>query len=219
MSEGTLIALVRHGQTDWNAIGRFQGSSDIELNEVGRGQAREAAARLRATLGEVDWDVVRYSPLVRAAETGQIIAAELGVAEARVLPALAERDWGAAEGLTLAECIERWPAMGEVDPLAAREFMPGVEPIELVVGRGRFALRSLAAQYPGGKVLVTSHGTLLRLTLTDVFGAEFGYVPNGGAVVLRVRFDGEELRAELLARSFDDEPDDPTQGGRRVNAG
>ncbi|NQD89088.1 histidine phosphatase family protein, partial [Paenarthrobacter sp. CM16] len=66
----TTFALVRHGQTDWNAERRLQGSTDIPLNDVGREQAREAVA----FLSDQQWDTVVASPLSRAAETAEIIA-------------------------------------------------------------------------------------------------------------------------------------------------
>lgn len=207
----TTIALVRHGQTDWNATGRFQGSSDIALNPAGRAQAREAADRLRSVLPGNHWSVVRHSPLRRAGETGEIIAAALGIGRARVLPALVERDWGAAEGLTLDECLGRWPQLAGVDPLAARELFPGVEPADLVVSRGRFAAETLIEQYPGENVVATSHGTLLRLTLSDLLDRPFDYVPNGGVVVVQAWLENSLLRTRLVAKSFEGEEDDPTQ--------
>lgn len=201
-NQPTTIALIRHGQTEWNAFGRFQGSTDTDLNDIGRAQAIEAADWLRTELPEANWQAMRYSPLRRAAETGQLIADALGVDEHRVLPSLSERDWGAAEGLTLAECEQRWPQLAGLDEMTARDLFAGAEPNELVIARGRFALATLAAQYPGGQVLATAHGTVLRETLTDVLGRRFGYVPNAGVIVLRIQPDAAELRCELLARSF-----------------
>ncbi|MDP9116224.1 MAG: histidine phosphatase family protein, partial [Actinomycetota bacterium] len=76
MEDGRVtFAFIRHGQTDWNRDDKLQGSSDIPLNEVGRQQAREAAAHL----GHGGWQVVVSSPLVRARETAEIIAGELAI--------------------------------------------------------------------------------------------------------------------------------------------
>jgi uncharacterized phosphatase len=91
----TTFALIRHGQTDWNAQRRLQGSTDIPLNDVGRGQARDAAAVVSA----YEWDVVVSSPLSRAAETADLIAAGLGLSVCRRVPELSERSFGPAEGL------------------------------------------------------------------------------------------------------------------------
>lgn len=70
----TTFALVRHGQTDWNAQRRLQGSTDIPLNDVGRGQARAAVA----VLSGYEWDAIVSSPLSRAAETADLIAVGWG---------------------------------------------------------------------------------------------------------------------------------------------
>ncbi|WP_371931551.1 histidine phosphatase family protein [Bacillus sp. MMSF_3328] len=65
----TEICLVRHGQTDWNAEGRIQGRTDIELNEMG---VRQAAA-CRDHLANENWDIIISSPLQRARQTAEII--------------------------------------------------------------------------------------------------------------------------------------------------
>ena len=66
----TTICLVRHGQTDWNALGKLQGQTDIPLNELGKIQARQCGE----FLSEEDWDVIISSPLKRARETAEIIS-------------------------------------------------------------------------------------------------------------------------------------------------
>ena len=92
----TTLLLVRHGETDWNRDGRWQGQSDTPLNELGRRQARELAEQLDGV------DVVYSSDLARARETAEILAERAGV-EVRLDPRLRERGFGAWEGLTLAE--------------------------------------------------------------------------------------------------------------------
>lgn len=202
MSDATTIAIVRHGQTDWNAAGRYQGSSNTLLNETGRGQAREAAAWLRATFPDAPWSLVRHSPLERAAETGRIIAEAFGVDELRHLPSLVERDWAAAEGLTLEQCRERWPKLATLGEYQAREYFPGVEPPSLVTDRGVHALATIAAQHPGRHVIATAHGTVLRYALGRVFDMAWNYIPNAGTAVVRAWHD-EGLHVELLDANYD----------------
>ena len=84
------ILLARHGQTSWNALGRLQGHTDIELNDVGREQARELAARLASAELTAVW----ASDLARARQTGEIVAAALGLAPPTVDPDLRERCFG-----------------------------------------------------------------------------------------------------------------------------
>ena len=77
----SVLYLVRHGQSEWNRIGRIQGRSESPLTEIGRQQAAALGRLLRATLPDPGIDIVA-SPLSRAFETATIIAAELGRAAA-----------------------------------------------------------------------------------------------------------------------------------------
>jgi len=91
----TTFYLVRHGQTEWNALGRIQGRSDIPLNEVGRAQAQEAAEALEMS----GLQAIYSSPLSRALDTASIMAAHLGLPDPVLLDGVIERDYGIAEGL------------------------------------------------------------------------------------------------------------------------
>jgi broad specificity phosphatase PhoE len=98
----TKLLLVRHGETDWNRDGRWQGGSDTRLNDLGREQARALAEQL-----DGDIDVLYSSDLARARETAEIVAAKLGL-EVRLDPRLRERGFGSWEGLTMPEIEERF---------------------------------------------------------------------------------------------------------------
>ena len=100
-----MLALIRHGQTDWNLDGLMQGRTDIPLNDTGREQALVAASALS---GE-RWDAVVSSPLVRARETAELIATALGVPLGGSYDELVEQDFGAAEGTPVSELDVRWP--------------------------------------------------------------------------------------------------------------
>ena len=102
----TKLLLVRHGETDWNRHGRWQGGSDTQLNDLGREQARALAEELD---GEID--VLYSSDLARARETAEIVAAKLGL-EVRLDPRLRERGFGSWEGLTTIEIEERFADAG-----------------------------------------------------------------------------------------------------------
>ena len=106
----SLLIVVRHGRTAWNAAGRFQGRADPPLDEVGSRQAADCAAALglaisRAGLGHPR---VLSSDLRRAADTAAAIAGSLGV-ELHTDAMLQEVDVGAWEGLTRAEAESRFP--------------------------------------------------------------------------------------------------------------
>jgi uncharacterized phosphatase len=160
---GMLLALVRHGQTDWNLAALMQGRTDIPLNATGREQAGLAASVLAAE----PWDVVVSSPLVRARETAQVIATTLDVPLGGSYDELVEQDFGAAEGTPVSELAVRWPD---------RDFA-GKEPDAEVGPRGLRGLDRIAHDHPGARVLAVAHGTLIRHTLAEVSGHDARHFP------------------------------------------
>ncbi|MGI6877558.1 histidine phosphatase family protein [Microbacterium sp. gxy059] len=179
----TLIALVRHGQTEWNREGRLQGLSDIPLNDTGRAQAAAAAEALRGG----DWELLVASPLVRARETAEIIGSALGLGEPAVRPDLRERAYGDAEGMRLEEYWERYPGGVEI---------PGAETDEEVVARARRELRAIADDAEGRPVIAVAHGGLIARLLRDVTGGRLPRtgerIGNGSQQVIEVA--GSDLR-------------------------
>ncbi|SDS66828.1 probable phosphoglycerate mutase [Pseudarthrobacter equi] len=161
----TTFALVRHGQTDWNAERRLQGSTDIPLNEVGRGQARDAAA----VLAPYEWDAIVSSPLSRAAETADLIAEGLGLTVSRRVPELTERSFGPAEGMQ---------AGPELEALRIPGGFKGAESEDEAASRGLGALEALAKEFSGQRLLVVTHGTLLRVSLSRAIGETLPSVDN-----------------------------------------
>lgn len=165
MTTTTTFALIRHGQTDWNASARIQGATDIPLNDVGRGQAADAVAPLK----RYDWDFIVSSPLSRAAETADLIGEQLGLDAARRIPGLIERNYGPAEGLS---------AGAELDALRFPGGFHGAETEAAVAARGIAALRQLAEQHPGARIIVVAHGTLIRLSLEHALDQRLGSISN-----------------------------------------
>ena len=161
----TTFALVRHGQTDWNAERRLQGSTDIPLNDVGRGQARAAVG----ILAPYEWDAIVSSPLSRAAETADLIAEGLGLRVARRVPELIERSFGPAEGMQ---------AGAELEALRVPGGFKGAESEDAAADRGIAALEALAEEFRGQRLLVVTHGTLLRVTLSRAIGQTLTSVDN-----------------------------------------
>jgi probable phosphoglycerate mutase len=167
------ILLARHGETSWNALGKLQGHTDIELNDAGRSQARALAA----TLGGEALTAVWTSDLSRARQTGEIVAAELGLAAPTVDAELRERRFGVFEGLTRRECETQHPAAWR-DWVAQVGEPPGGEPRAESAARLARALARIAAA-EGGPVLVVSHGAVMRLWLMHVLGTTVPLVANG----------------------------------------
>lgn len=108
------LYIIRHGQTDFNAQIRFQGSMDIPLNDIGRGQASRNGKKLLETLGASanDFDFV-CSPLGRARETMEIIRLELNMAKIdyRIDDRLTEINFGDWEGHTAQELEQKFPEL------------------------------------------------------------------------------------------------------------
>jgi probable phosphoglycerate mutase len=156
--------LWRHGQTIWNAEHRFQGQSDIPLDETGQGQA-ERAARLLAALRP---DLIVSSDLSRAAQTAAPLARLAGL-ELSVDKDLRERSGGVWEGLTDSEIRTRYPVEH------ASWTPPDGEPSAVVAERVAGALHRVAeaASKPGfdtGLAVVVSHGAALRLGMSRLLG-------------------------------------------------
>src|SRR5689334_12745091 len=97
------LLLVRHGESEWNADGRWQGQADPPLSDLGRRQARNAAAHVGAV------DAIVASPLERARVTAETISEALGVGPVLVEPDLMERHAGEWQGLTRAQIEEQYP--------------------------------------------------------------------------------------------------------------
>ncbi|MCM6760801.1 histidine phosphatase family protein [Rathayibacter sp. ZW T2_19] len=191
----TQLTLVRHGQTDWNAARRIQGASDIPLNDTGRSQAR-AAARI---LGERSWDAVVSSPLQRAHETGAIIARGLGLPEPVVVPGLAERAYGEAEGMTGDDLRALFP--GGIE--GAR--IPGCETRSEVVARATEALLEVAERFPDQRVIVATHGAVIGSLLRSL--SEDALPPQGITVGNGSRHDFAIVDGALRIVAFDDSGD------------
>ena len=185
------ILLTRHGETEWNALGKLQGHTDIVLNEAGRAQARALAERIRP----LGLGAVVTSDLLRARETGEIVAAALGLAAPEIDHALRERRFGVFEGLTRDECESRHPDAWRAW-LAQTGSPPGGEERELAVERMAAALARIAAA-DGPPVLVVSHGGVMRLWLMHLLGATVPLIGNGATYV--VDHDGARATAELAA--------------------
>ncbi|MDX2086494.1 MAG: histidine phosphatase family protein [Kofleriaceae bacterium] len=184
------ILLTRHGETAWNALGKLQGHTDIELNDAGRGQARALAD----SLCSLEVDAVWTSDLSRARQTGEIIASALGLAAPTVEPDLRERRFGVFEGLTRDECATKHPEAWQAW-LARTAAPPGGEERELATARLSRALTKIAT-HVAGTAIVVSHGGVMRLWLMEILGTTVPQIANG--TTFDVEHDGTGFRAALL---------------------
>jgi broad specificity phosphatase PhoE len=161
----TTILLARHGETDWNRDNRFQGHADPPLNTAGREQARALADALS---GE-PLAAVYTSPLRRAAETAEIVAAPHGL---RVGPVdgLREVDVGSWEGLTRAELEERQPEQFRRWLVKREQGWEDGETYEEMGRRVLPALLGLVERHPGERILAVTHGGPIRAAIAAAEG-------------------------------------------------
>jgi len=182
---------MRHGQTDWNVLGRIQGHSDIPLNDEGQRQAREAVDRI-AGLG-----VTRLvcSDLSRAQDTARPAAHRLKLpitTDAR----LRERCFGVLEGLTWAEVEAHHPELHARLQQDRAHPVPGAETLELLQARMVSAVQDILAQGPGA--LLVTHGGSVRSLMRAVPGGGLpGPILNAGTYCFDEE-DGQFIRVMLV---------------------
>jgi broad specificity phosphatase PhoE len=164
----TNVLLIRHGQSEWNAQGRWQGHADPPLTEVGENQAALAATRLGM------FDAIHCSDLQRAGRTAEIIAANLGVGPVVVDERWRERGVGEWTGLTRAQIEERWPGT-----IGNHRWPESFEPEDVVRDRALEAIRHLFLTISDSEVLVVTHGGVIRI-LERLLDAGDGLIPNLG---------------------------------------
>ncbi|XP_038721691.1 metal-independent phosphoserine phosphatase isoform X2 [Tripterygium wilfordii] len=157
----TEIVLVRHGETTWNSIGRIQGALESPLNDVGRKQAVAIAERLA---NELKPTAIYSSDLKRAKDTADMIAKKCYCPKVIVVPELKERHVGSLQGLY-------WKEGEEKEPEAYRAFFSTQDDLEIPGGGESFnqlqersmdAIEKIASMHKGERVIVVSHGGVLR---------------------------------------------------------
>lgn len=171
------IVLARHGETDWNRDGRFQGQADPPLNDRGREQAEELAERLSAER----FAALYASPLRRARETADIVAARLGLAVEPV-DELQEIDVGSWSGLTRDEVASRFPAAYR-RWLEFRAAWGDGETYDDLTRRVVAAVLQLAAAHPEERVLIVTHGGPIRAVLATAEGVSYAASRQSSAVL------------------------------------
>jgi broad specificity phosphatase PhoE len=216
-SSVTRLALVRHGETIWNAENRYAGSTDIPLSP--RGQ--EQAEKLAHWASSVDLAAIWVSPLLRARETVRPSERVAGIT-ARVDSRLREIHFGRGEGLTNTEIRQSFPeafAAFQSDPVS--HHLPGGEDPRDVALRAIECFKEIEAMHPRGRVLVVTHNTVIRVALCQLLGVPlskyrtvFATIANGALSEIRLQ-DGHvsllkfnlPLEFNLAGRAENDESD------------
>jgi broad specificity phosphatase PhoE len=164
----TMMHLVRHGRSIWNAAGRIQGQIDIELDEIGLQQAQRIADRL----GREPIAAIYSSPLLRARSTAEAIAARFSLPvkpDARLM----EYDFGVVSGMTWSEVTENHPELADrwlEDPWAVP--VAGSEGRVNFAARVMSAMQDICAEHPAEHVAVVAHGGTFGIYLTAMLGLD-----------------------------------------------
>jgi probable phosphoglycerate mutase len=195
------LFLARHGETDWNAAGRWQGHTDVPLNARGREQAHT----LGQTLASKGVGYIASSDLARAFETARIVARQVAARLGDPLPELRERRFGVFEGLTRAECAERHPeawadwtaGLSSEGPPAGTP--PGAETYEELQARAVAGVHRAIVDAGSEPLLLVTHGGTLRVLLHAFAGSAIGTVPN--CAVYEVDLVGGRLGVPRLLAS------------------
>lgn len=180
-SPGTRVVLLRHGQTEWNVEGRYQGHLESSLTPAGLAQA---AALARRAAGQA-LEAVYASDLRRARQTAAVIAEALGL-PVQVDPGLRERHLGIFQGLLKDETKARYPEEYRRYKAGGPDHVvPGGESMRQCQQRTLAALGRIVARHPGGGILVVSHGgvlgALFRHTLGIPLEAPRRFEPGNGS--------------------------------------
>jgi len=160
------LLIVRHGLTSWNNEGRFQGQTDVPLNQIGRRQAAALAKRLSTER----IDAAYASDLSRAWETATAIIAH-HACPLQAEPGLREMSFGDWEGLTYAEIQERDAqllARWEVDELNLSA--PAGETLHQIAQRVKTVFERITVKHPDDTVLLVAHGGALQVLLCLILG-------------------------------------------------
>jgi len=161
------MIIVRHGESEWNRIPRYQGQADAPLSELGARQAEALAQRLR----NEQLDAIYTSPLQRAALTAQAIARHHPSVPFFTEPALLEIDHGEWHGKFIHEIVERFgDGLREWREHPTRAQMPGGESFSNILKRTLDFKERLCAERGNDTVLVSTHDVVVKILVSDALG-------------------------------------------------
>ncbi len=186
---GTAL-LMRHGETAWNREGRVMGRNPIELDEDGRAQVQASVPFARL----LEPELIVTSPLARARQSAEIIAAGIGDIPVAEDPQLSEVKYGRWEGMVYDDLIEDADYLNYRDhPLDAPT--PGGETIAQVQSRGVEAVRRAITDNSGRRILFVSHGDIIRTVLCHFMRLELAHFR-------RIRVDNAAFSGFQLVGDF-----------------
>jgi len=162
----TKVYLVRHGETDWNAKGKYLGLTDIPLNNNGECQAKA----LSLFLSKERIDAIYSSALTRTIQTARIVAEPHGLKVSKI-PELNEVDFGEWDGLTYFEIKDKYSNLADDWLNKTSEIqIPGGESWENFKTRVLSGLREILNENENKNILVVSHGGPIKAIISEVLG-------------------------------------------------
>lgn len=208
----TTLYLIRHGETDWNLQGRWQGHVDVPLNDVGRKQAQLLGERLRSE--SIRFDFLYSSDLVRAYQTAWTVSEAIGV-PVELLPPLREIDLGAWGGMTRDDIKEHYPV--EFALLEQGQDVPrgGGETLAALSKRVVEVTEAIIAQHPGETLGFITHGGPVRMLLAhaagerDIIHMKFHHIGNTSISIVQRNAAGWEIVKLNDMRHLEDQPQAP----------
>lgn len=190
-SDLAIIYIVRHGETEWNFKKLIQGQSDSPLTEEGIKQAKGLSKKLN----KVKFDLVFSSDLLRAKRTAEIIIAEQKL-EIATSELLRERRFGKLEGkpVQTLRAFDELFAKLRHEEIYSYKSSPDVESDEEIVTRLITFLREAAISHPGKKILVVTHGGIMRAFLIKLGVSDYkNPVFIGNAGYIKLETDGVDF--------------------------
>ena len=186
----TTITLVRHGETEWNVLGKFQGCKDIALSNEGILQAQYLSEKFKNK-----FDYIFTSPLKRARKTAEIISKGSDITPI-VEIGITEIDFGEWEGLTIKE----------VETNFSKEFLEwktdeingpmcgGEQSLKIASIRAKRAILKIVMKHPGKNIIIVAHGGIIKAGLLGIFDLKmtmYHKINLGNTSVCKIIFDNE----------------------------
>lgn len=193
---GTILNLVRHGETEWNKQLKFQGCRDVELSKEGREQALFLKKRFNG-----QFDVIYTSPLKRAIETAKIISNEFGF-EPIILNDIREIDFGKWEGLTIQKIAEQYPKEFKIWRTDKKEapMCDGDLSIKNASIRAKDAIIEVVKQNQNKNIVIVAHGGIIKAGIIGLFELDMSMYHKmllGNTAVTQINFN-ENLEPVLV---------------------
>ncbi|MDD6769886.1 histidine phosphatase family protein [Inconstantimicrobium porci] len=192
----TKLLLIRHGETEWNALGKFQGSKNIDLSHAGIKQAGYLKERLDGA-----FDCIYTSPLNRAQKTAEILCSDMNISPI-VTKNLREIDFGEWEGLTIDEIKNIYGkefALWRNDEINA-PLCGGEQSIKLASIRAKRCVLDIVNNNKGKTIAIVAHGGIIKATILGIFDLKmtmYHKITLGNTAISEIHFN-ENNEAKIV---------------------